>query len=48
MVDFFKLEHCLRDLYSKITQEPTGVIIETIINDIKNNLLEFDLSWSTF
>lgn len=48
MVEFFKLEHCLRDLYGKITQEALNVNIETIYTEIRDNLLEFDISWSTF
>jgi hypothetical protein len=48
MNDFFKLEHCLRDFYGKITQEPSGITIDKVVNEIKNNLLEFDISWSTF
>lgn len=27
MIEFFKLEHCLRDFYGKITQEPTAVVL---------------------
>lgn len=48
MIDFFKLEHCLRDFYSKITQEPSSVSIDLVVTEIRNNLLEFDLSWSSF
>ena len=48
MIEFFKLEHCLRDIYSKITQEPSNININIIIEEIRENLLEFDLSWSTF
>lgn len=48
MIEFFKLEHSLRDFYGKITQEPTSINLETLITEIKNNLLEFDISWSTF
>jgi hypothetical protein len=35
MIEFFKLEHCLRDFYGKITQEPTEVIISTSTAEIK-------------
>lgn len=48
MIEFFKLEHCLRDLYGKITQEPVNINIDLISKEIRDNLLEFDLSWSTF
>ena len=48
MIEFFKLEHCLRDLYGKVTQEPVSINVDLIIVEIKENLLEFDLSWSTF
>ena len=48
MTEFFKLEHCLRDFYGKITQEPTSVVIDTSTIEIKENLYDFDVSWSTF
>jgi len=48
MLEFFKLEHCLRDFYGKITQEPTSIAIDTSTAEIKENLLDFDASWSTF
>lgn len=48
MIEFFKLEHCLRDFYGKITQEPSSIAIETSAAEIKENLYEFDVSWSTF
>ena len=35
MKEFFKLEHCLRDFYGKITQEPTSVVTDTSAIEIK-------------
>jgi hypothetical protein len=48
MIEFFKLEHCLRDFYGKITQEAASVVLESGVSEIRENLLEFDSSWSTF
>jgi hypothetical protein len=48
MIEFFKLEHCLRDFYGKITQETVNVVLENSVTEIKDNLFEFDVSWSTF
>lgn len=48
MIEFFKLEHSLRDIYGKINQEPINVNLETIVTEIRENLVEFDQSWSTF
>jgi hypothetical protein len=48
MIEFFKLEHCLRDFYGKLTQEAAILALESGIAEIKENLLEFDASWSTF
>ena len=38
----------MRDLYGKVTQEPVSINVDLIVVEIKENLLEFDLSWSTF
>jgi formyltetrahydrofolate hydrolase len=35
MIEFFKLEHCLRDLYGKVTQEPVSINVDLIIVEIK-------------
>jgi hypothetical protein len=48
MIEFFKLEHCLRDFYGKVTQETVNVVLENSVTEIKENLFEFDVSWSTF
>ena len=48
MMEFFKLEHCLRDIYGKITQEPVNICIKSIVDEIRDNLLDFDRSWSTY
>lgn len=48
MIEFFKLEHCLRDFYGKVTQEPSSVVLETSLTEIRENLFDFDVSWSTF
>jgi hypothetical protein len=48
MIEFFKLEHSLRDFYGKVTQEGTTTVLEAGIAEVKENLLEFDGSWSTF
>ena len=37
MIEFFQLEHRLKDFYAKITQEPTSVVIETCVKEIKEN-----------
>ena len=39
IIEFFKLEHSLKDIYGKITQEPGTVHIENISNEIKENLI---------
>ena len=31
-----------------MTQEPNNVILESSSSEIKENLFEFDVSWSTF
>lgn len=48
MIEFFKLEHCLRDFYGKVTQEGGSACLEAGLAEIRENLLEFDASWSTF
>jgi hypothetical protein len=48
MIEFFKLEHCLRDFYGKVTQEAAILMLESSISELKENLLEFDTCWSTF
>ena len=35
MIEFFKLEHSLRDIYGKINQEPINVNLENIVNEIR-------------
>jgi hypothetical protein len=48
MIEFFKLEHCLRDFYGKVTQEAAAAGLEAGVAEVRENLLEFDGSWSTF
>jgi hypothetical protein len=31
-----------------VTQEPNNVMLESSTSEIKENLFEFDVSWSTF
>lgn len=48
MIEFFKLEHSLRDFYGKVTQEGANTVLEAGVAEVKENLQEFDASWSTF
>jgi hypothetical protein len=48
MIEFFKLEHCLRDFYGKLTQEGGSAVLEGGVGEVRENLGEFDASWSTF
>lgn len=48
MIEFFKLEQCLRDFYGKLTQEAAAAGLEAGVAEVRENLLEFDGSWSTF
>jgi glutaredoxin-related protein len=48
MIEFFKLEHSLRDFYGKVTQEGASTVLEAGVAEVRENLQEFDTSWSTF
>ena len=48
MIEFFKLEHCLRDFYGKLTQEGGSAVLDGGVGEVRENMAEFDGSWSTF
>lgn len=48
MTSFFRLQHFLRTIHSKLTQEAAGTNELLVRREIVENLEEFDLAWSNF